>query len=80
MEEVDDLLQALLGLVLTGHIPEGDAGGLFHIHLCVALSDIADAHAAAHFAAHEEAEGQHHNAHDHQRRQQVADQELCEHV
>ena len=80
VEEVDDLLQTLLGLVLTGHIPEGDAGGLFHIHLCVALADIADAHAAAHLAAHEEAEGQHHNAHDHQHRQQVADQELCEHV
>ena len=43
VEEVDDLGQGLLGLILTGHVPEGDAGGLFHIHLGVGLAHAADA-------------------------------------
>ena len=43
VEEVDDLLQGLLGLILTGHVLEGDAGLLFHIHLGVGLAHVADA-------------------------------------
>ena len=49
VEEVDDLLQRLLGLVLTGHVLEGDAGGLFHIHLGVGFAHAADAADAAVF-------------------------------
>ena len=58
MQKVYDLLQGLLGLVLTGHILEGDARLLFHIDLGLAL---ADGHTSAHSAAevpHEEAEQQ----------------------
>ena len=43
MKEVDDLLQGFLGLVLTGHILEGDTRLLLHIHLGVGLAHIADA-------------------------------------
>ena len=63
MEEVDDLLQGLLGLVLAGHILEGDAGGLFHIHLGVGLAHAADAAHSSHAAlfrhpAHDQGEHQ----------------------
>mgnify|MGYP000267228484 CR=1 FL=1 len=47
MEDVDDLLQGLLGLILTGHVPEGDAGGFFHVDLRVGLADAAEAAEAA---------------------------------
>ena len=55
MEHVDDLLQGLLGLVLTGHIAEGDASLLFHIDLGVGLAHATNAahSAAAHFFEHE---------------------------
>ncbi len=50
MQEVDDFGEGLLGFVLTGHIPEGDAGGPFHVHLGVGLAHAADAADAAHAA------------------------------
>ena len=43
MQEVDDLLERLLRLILTGNILECHAGLLFHIHLGLALADVADA-------------------------------------
>ena len=63
MEDVNDLLQALLGLVLTGHVPKGDAGLFLHIHLGVGLAHAADAaHAPlAADAPHEEDHGAHHD-------------------
>ncbi len=63
MEEVDDFHQGLLGLVLTGHVLEGDAGGFFHIDLGVGLAHAPQA--AAHFPGHiAEQEGeQHHHEH-----------------
>ena len=48
MQEVDDLLQAFLGLVLTGHVLEGDAGLFFHIHLGLGLAHTAHHAVAAH--------------------------------
>ena len=76
MEEVDDLRQGLLGLVLPGHVPEGDAGLLLHIDLGVGLAHAADAPNAAHAAffghpAPEEGEHQH----DEEEGQDVADEE-----
>ena len=55
VEEVDDLLQRFLGLVLSGHILEGDAGLLLHIHLGAGLADAAEsaAHALGHGAGQE---------------------------
>ena len=38
MQVLDDFCQALLGLILTGHIGELDALGGFYIDFCVALS------------------------------------------
>ena len=48
VEEVDDLLQGLLGLVLSGHILKGNAGLLLHIHLGLALAKAAHHAVAAH--------------------------------
>ena len=56
MQEVHDLGQGLLGLVLSCHVLERDAGLLLHIHLGVALAhahDSASAH-AAHGEIHQE--------------------------
>ena len=47
MEEVDDLLQGLFGLVLTGHVRKGHAGGFLHIDLGVGFPHAADAAEAA---------------------------------
>ena len=63
VQEVDDLCQGLLGLVLAGHILEGDAGGLLHIHLGVGLAHAADAAHSSHAAlfrhpAHDQGEHQ----------------------
>ena len=63
MEEVDDLLQRLLGLVLTGHILERDAGGLLHIDLGVGLAHAADAAEAAAAVLGQHAEHQHEQSH-----------------
>ena len=75
VQEVDDLRQRLLGLVLTGHVLEGDAGGFFHIDLGVGLAHVADAAepAAAGFA--EETHDQHEQAHHDDGRQDIADHE-----
>ena len=65
VEDVDDLLQRLFRLVLSGHVPEGDARLFLHIDLGVGLAHAAKtAHAAlsAH-AAEEEHHGAHHNDH-----------------
>ena len=62
VEEVDDLLQGFFRLILTGHIREGHAGGLFHIDLGVGLTHAAETAGAAH-AAHDEDEGAGHNDH-----------------
>ena len=62
VEDVDDLLQGLLGLILTGHVPEGDAGLFFHIDLGVGLPHAAQA--APHLGGHvaeQEGEEHHHN-------------------
>ena len=47
MEEIHDFCQRLLGLVLTGHILEGDAGFLLDVHLGIGLAHTHDS-AAAH--------------------------------
>jgi len=63
VEEVDDLLQGLLGLVLAGHVGKGDAGGLLHVYLGVGLAhaaDAADAAAALGHQIHQQHEGAHH--------------------
>ena len=73
MEEVDDLLQGFLGLVLTSHVTEGDAGLLFHVDFGVGLAHVANA--AAHAAA-EHSEHQHHAAHHDGHGQYVGEQEL----
>ena len=60
VQEIHNLRQGLLGLVLAGHIFEGDAGLLLDVHLGVALShahDAASAH-ALHGEIHEENEEQ----------------------
>ena len=76
MEEVNDLLQRLLGLVLTGHILERDAGGLLHIHLGVGLAHAADAaEAAAAAALGQHPQQQHEQSHHDERGQDVADHE-----
>ena len=43
VKKINDLLQGLLGFILTGHILEGDAGLLFHVDLGVGLAHAADA-------------------------------------
>ena len=48
VQEVDDLLQAFLGLVLTGNVSEGNAGFFFHIHLGLGFADAAHHTVAAH--------------------------------
>ena len=64
VEKINDLLQALLGLILAGHVLEGDAGLLFHVDLGVGLADAAEAapHALGH-GAHQEGEQQIHHRH-----------------
>ena len=67
VEEIDDLLEGFLGLVLTGHIGEADAGLLLHVDLGLGLAEAAHgiaAHALGH-EAEQENEGQ-----DGQQRQQ----------
>ena len=81
MQEVDDLLQGFLGLVLTGHVLEGDAGGFFHVHLGVGFAHAADAAEAAaglaedphhqHEQAHHNDDGQHVVGHEGQHRAQL---------
>ena len=63
VEEVDDLHQGLLGLILAGHILEGDAGLALHVDLGVGFAQVADA--AAHLAGHPtHQQGEdHHNEH-----------------
>ena len=46
MQIIDDLLQVLLGFVLTGHIRKADAVGGLHIHLCVGFARAAKHHGA----------------------------------
>ena len=63
VQDVDDLLEGLLGLVLTGHVQEGDAGLFLHVDLGVGLAQVAhaaDAALAAH-APEQEPEQAHHN-------------------
>ena len=63
MQDVDDLLEGLLGLVLTGHVQEGDAGLFLHVDLGVGLAQVAhaaDAALAAH-APEQDPEQAHHN-------------------
>ena len=71
MEEVDDLLQRLLGLVLSGHVLEGDAGGLLHVDLGVGLAHAADAAEASAAVFGQHTEHQHQQAHHDDGRQDV---------
>ena len=72
MEKINDLHQGLLGLVLTGHVREGDAGGFLHVDLGIGLAHAAQApHAAAH-PAHQEDQQAHHQDHGHHIAQQQA--------
>ena len=73
-EKVDDLLQRLLGLVLTGHVLEGDAGGLLHIHLGVGLAHAADAADAAVFG--HDPHHQHEQGRQDDHRKDIGDHEL----
>ena len=50
MQEVDDFLQRLLRLVLTGHVRKRDAGLFLDVFLRGALADAHDAAAPAHGA------------------------------
>ena len=60
VQEVHNLGQGFLGLVLPGHILEGDPGLLLHIHLGVALAHAHDSAAAhpLHGKIHEEQQEQ----------------------
>ena len=72
VEKINDLHQGLLGLVLTGHVREGDAGGFLHVDLGIGLAHAAQApHAAAH-PAHQEDQQAHHQDHGHHIAQQQA--------
>ena len=51
MQEIHHLHQRLLGLILAGHILEGDTGLLLHIHLGGTLAH-AEAGSSAHLAEH----------------------------
>ena len=75
VEEVDDLLQRLLGLVLTGHVLEGDTGGLLHIHLGVGLAHAADASDTAAVFCHDP-HHQHEQGHHDDHRKDIGDHEL----
>ena len=75
MQEVDDLLQRLLGLVLPGHILEGNAGRFFHIHLGVGFAHIPDAAEATAAGFAEDADHQHEQAHHDQRGQDIVHHE-----
>ena len=75
MEKVDDLHQGLLGLVLAGHVIEGDAGGFLHVHLGVGLAHAADAAQAATLPGHE-IHQEHEPADEQGRGQDVGDHEL----
>ena len=63
MQEVDDLHQTFLGLILTGHVGKGDAGGLFHVDLGVGFAHIADAAEPAAAALGDQAEEEHEDGH-----------------
>ena len=71
VEKVDDLLQRLLGLVLSGHVLERDAGGFFHIDLGVGLAHAADAAEAAAPVLGQHAEHQHEQTHHDDGRQNI---------
>ena len=73
MQEVDDLLQRLLGLVLSGHILEGDAGGLLHVDLGVGLAHTADAAEAAASGFAHQTHDQHERAHNEDGGQDILD-------
>ena len=75
MEEVDDLHQGLLGLILSGHVAEGDAGGLLHVDLGVGLAHAADAPDAAALPGHE-VHKQHNGPDEQHHGQDVGDHEL----
>ena len=44
MQIIDDLLQVLLGFVLTGNVRKTDAVGGLHIHLCIGFARAAEHH------------------------------------
>ena len=73
MQEVDDLLQGFLGLILPGHILEGDAGGLLHIDLGVGFAYTADAAKAAAPGLAHQTHDQHERAHDEDGGQNILD-------
>ena len=59
LEELDDLLQLLLGLVAAGHVLEGDLGGALDQHLRLGLAELEGrAPAALHLAHQQQPEGQ----------------------
>ena len=75
MEKVDDFLQALLGLVLAGHVLKGDAGLFLHVYLGVGFAHAADAAKAAarpHFLEHIAVDEDHRHHHG-QHGQHIAD-------
>ena len=76
VQDVDDLLEGLLGLVLAGHVQESDAGLFLHIDLGVGLAQVAhaaDAALAAH-APEQEPEQAHHDQDREDIRRQETDQ------
>jgi len=76
VQEVDDLLERLLRLVLTGDVLKRDAGGLLHIDLGVGLADVADAAESAAAVFGEHAQDEHEQADHQDRRQDIGDHEL----
>ena len=71
MEKVDDFRQGFFGLVLTCHVPEGHAGGFFHIHLGVGLPHAADASHTAHAFFRHPAHGKGQHQHNDQEGQEI---------
>ena len=75
MEEVDDFRQRLLGLILARNVPEGDAGGFFHVDLGVGLAHASDAPDAAHALFRHPVHHQAHYQDDDEERGQVHQEE-----
>ena len=73
VEEVHHLHQGLLGLVLTGHVLEGDSRLLLHVDLGVALAHAHGAACAAHLLEHHAQQNPHQQHRQHHVQQYIQD-------